>query len=86
MLFFIIPIVDLTKYLIGLIKSDSSSQKQKKELKRQNSNVSKSDIAIDVNDNSVEDSPPETERKEAEVPVKKGKFRKFLKINFLWIS
>jgi len=52
--------------------SDSSSQKQKKELKRQNSNVSKSDIALDVNENSVEDSPPETERKEAEVPVKKG--------------
>ena len=78
MLFFIIPIVDLTKYLLGLIKSDSSSQKQKKELKRQNSNVSKSDIALDVNENSVEDSPPETERKEAEVPVKKGKFWHFI--------
>ena len=63
--------------LIFCIQSEASKDKQ---LKRQNSNVSKSDIAIDVNENPAEDSPPESERKEAvkveepEVTQKKGSF------------
>ena len=61
------------------LQSEASKDKQ---LKRQNSNVSKSDIAIDVNENPAEDSPPESERKEAvkveepvpEVTQKKGSY------------
>merc|ERR1711892_150373 len=58
--------------------SDASKDKQQTPLKRQTSNVSKSDIALDVNANVVvskqagNDSPPETERKAEVVEVKKG--------------
>ena len=92
MLFFILHIFTLAKFyftvilrkktleknlLIFCIQSEASKDKQ---LKRQNSNVSKSDIAIDVNENPAEDSPPESERKEAvkveepEVTQKKGSY------------